>query len=198
MKDRTDRHGESHLTAEEVAAYLGNDLGEMERERLERHLALCGRCCDELVAVGGLLPRARTRRRRYLVPAGLAAAALVGILAIGSQTVFRGDAPVLRSEDEAVQMLTIRIEPVSPPEGALVLAGELSFAWRAVAPDILYELVLTDAEGRVLLRGETRSTLVVPGPEVVLRSGARYNWYVDALLPSGETMTTGVQTFTMR
>ena len=71
-------------------------------------------------------------------------------------------------------------------------------SWRPVAPDVLYRLTLTDPEGDLLLRADTRDTLLILEPDTGLRPGERYRWWVEALLPSGETGSTGAQQFSTR
>ncbi|UCG76563.1 MAG: hypothetical protein JSV95_04515 [Gemmatimonadota bacterium] len=74
----------------------------------------------------------------------------------------------------------------------------MRFVWRPAAVDAFYSLTLTNREGQLVWRGNTRDTLLVLDPEVRLDAGAPYYWYVDALLDTGESPTTGVHRFTAR
>ena len=191
-------HDEGHLDAEEVAAYLGGDIPPRQRARLERHLAHCAQCCDELVAVGALVPTP-SRRKALVLGGGLAAAVLAAILLIGSGAFGENEAPVLRAGDEAEEVLQPAVESVYPSDGDLISTRELRFVWRPVAPDALYELTLWEAGGVRIWQKSTRDTVLTPGQEVVLRAGDRYYWLVDALLTNGEAADdTGLQWFTVR
>ena len=70
------------------------------------------------------------------------------------------------------------------------------FVWRPAAADAFYSLTLTDREGGLIWRGNTRDTLLALDPDVRLSVDGQYYWYVDALLDSGESPTTGAHRFT--
>ena len=56
-------------------------------------------------------------------------------------------------------------------------------------------VTVADAGGDPVWRTETRDTAVVLPPDVSLEPGARYVWFVDALLPDGGSATSGVHRF---
>lgn len=179
----------THLTAEQVAAYLDRALSSGDRASVETHLARCPECRHELLVAAGLL-RARPWWRSWYVwaPAAGAAAALALLIAWPSVPQ-RVAGPVLRSGDEGIH----RFSAVQPAADVPVATDSLVFIWRSAGPEAHYQVTVAEAAGDPVWRGEIGDTvLVLP---VELRRGAMYFWYVDALLPDGETATTGVQRF---
>jgi hypothetical protein len=187
----------AHLDAGMMAAYLERTCDDMERSRIEAHLAECTDCCEELVAVDETLRTLPGKRRsRVAIPiVGLAAAAaLVGLL------VFRpseegpgrssGEPPILqRSQPEARPTIAIR----APETGAVVEARDVSLRWAPIEPDARYLLTVTTAEGDSVWELMTADTsAAVP---IALEPGGEYLWYVDALLPDGSSASSGVHHF---
>jgi len=191
-----------HLSAEDVAAYLNRSVSAGERRRIERHLAACGPCCDELVALGCEVPAQGRGRRVTPVRVGLAAAAvLAGVLLLGPRlaTLSSDGGRTFRATQGPADVLPRpSIEALAPEGGTAVDRDSVRFVWRPAAVDAFYSLTLTNREGQLVWRGNTRDTLLVLDPEVRLDAGAPYYWYVDALLDTGESPTTGVHRFTAR
>lgn len=190
-----------HLSQEEVAAFLDGGLGVTERTRVERHLADCQPCREEVVAVSELLPapvpqergagaRSRSRRRQLLVSAALAAA-IGGILMVGPQTA-RSPAPIYRSAPLEEGARTLRASA-----GDELDLSEPVFRWEAAGEGALYQFVLLASDGEVLWSTRTREDRVRL-PESVARTmvdGERYYWRTDALLGDLSSATTGEQPF---
>ncbi len=190
-----------HLSAEDVAAYLNGAISSEERSAIEVHLATCGRCCDEIVAHTHASEKAGPAWRRPTIAALAAAAAVAGVLLIGpGQRLLISDRePVFRDAQTPVEaVLRPSIVALAPVNQAAVQRDSVRFAWRPIAPDAFYSLTLTDREGNLAWRASTRDTLLPLSPEVTLQHGVTYYWYVDALLPSGESPSTGVHRFTTR
>jgi len=193
---------ESHLSAEDVAAYVSHAVSAEERRRIEHHLAECGPCCDEIVAHGYRLSETRRSRWPVAASAGLAAAAvLAGVLLLGPRLglILSDEEPVFRGAQAPVeQALRPTIGVIAPEDAGVVGKDSVVFVWHPVDADALYSLTLTDGEGSLIWRGTTRDTLLALAPDVRLRDGDRYYWYVDALLATGESPSTGVRRFTAR
>lgn len=186
----------SHLTSEELSAYLSRSAHRKARGRVEAHLEACGECRDELIEVSSLWAGARRRRRGRMAAAGgigALAAALAGVLLLGprAQTVLPEQEPVLREGGRAINEGVRRFETVAPTDGATIasLAGSL-LVWRPVAPGAFYSVTVTDERGDLVWSGTTADTLLRLPAELEVEPGRRYFWFVEALLTDGTTATT--------
>jgi hypothetical protein len=192
---------DAHLSAEDVAAYLSREVTEEDRQRIESHLVTCAACCDEIVALGHNLPESRARWPMASRVGLAAAAVLAGVLLLGPGFgLFPSDEePAFRGSQASLETsLRPSIEALAPGSGSAVGRDSVLFVWRPAAADAFYSLTLTDREGGLIWRGNTRDTLLALNPDVRLSVGDQYYWYVDALLDSGESPTTGVHRFTAR
>ena len=72
-----DAVNQSHLTENQVVAYLGHELTDEPLRRVEQHLAQCSQCREEIVEAREILGRPRPRRSRWPVLAPIAAAAAI-------------------------------------------------------------------------------------------------------------------------
>lgn len=187
-----------HLEPDVIAAYLDGDLPDGERESVEAHLSGCDECCMEVAAIDDTLrsmPRARAFRR-YSMPAVAAAAILAAVLigrpwSEGPTT--PGVAPDV-IERAAPDIVSTRIEAVSPHQGAVVEPGGMALQWRSAGQGARYQVTITTAEGDsvwVAMVTDTVATL----PAEALELDREYLWYVDALMSNGRTASTGVSYF---
>ena len=189
-----------HLDIEQIAAYVDHEVTLPERERIEAHLATCDECTDEVASVVRTLdtppePIKRARRPPFIAAAGIASALLAGALLIGLlRTQQSGDRVLRDSPAAAGEPAAVRI--VSPVESEVVEPGRLEFAWRAVEADAAYNLTVTDEGGDVIWIGSSRDTAIALTSQIALSPGEDYFWYVDAILPDGRTLSSGVRTFT--
>ncbi len=188
-----------HLTSEDVAAYVDQAVSAGERERIEAHLAGCDGCTAEVAAAckdvdPSVAPARWMRRPALLVAAGIAAVALVGSLILGS---FRTGERLLRDAPAVEETGQSLVQVLIPAEGRALELDRVEFAWRAVHPDAAYNLTVTDEGGDVVWTGSSRDTAVALTSRIALAPGNAYFWYVDALLPDGRTMSSGVRTFTV-
>ncbi len=191
-----------HLNTGEIAAYVDQAVSTAERERIEAHLATCDDCTEEVAFIVKTLdaaaePTSGARRPLILVAAGIAAAVLAGSLIIGALGTQRDGDRVLRDSPEAVETgepTAVRV--VAPAEAGTVDIGRATFSWRAAEPGAAYNLTVTDEGGDVVWTGSTRDTAIVLTTQVVLDPGETYFWYVDAILPDGRTLSSGVRSFT--
>ena len=181
-----------HLSAEEVAGYLDRALSSAEQERIEAHLADCAKCRGELTEVARVR-RARPRWTRWYVTTPAAAAAAVILLLVWRPGV-PGSSDVLRDTEIGAEGIP-RFGVVAPVEVSPVAPDSVVFVWRAAGADAHYQLTLTDVTGDPLWSGTTADTTAGLPIDVLLGRGQAYFWYVDALLPDGESATTGVQQF---
>jgi hypothetical protein len=87
---------------------------------------------------------------------------------------------------------------VAPMADAVVPSRALTFRWHAVAGTpgaVRYVVTLTDDRGNLLWTSEATNThLVLPG-SVALTANRPYLWSVDARLPDGRTITSGLHEF---
>src|SRR5687768_5221697 len=187
----------NHVGAEELAAYLDNQLSPAERARTELHLAGCEECREEAARVAELV-RSRTtlpkRRAVFLVPGVAAAAVIVLLLTRPSDD---AEAPVesLRSGDEVTAGEGTPVIDVLSPRGEVVQPDTLLFAWRPASVDAAYDLIMTDWLGSVIWHHQTRDTMVALPDTVRLQRNRTYFWRVDALIEEGRSASTQSQRF---
>ena len=185
----------THLPDETVAAYLDLTLADTERAEVDRHLADCATCREEMNETLRLVKatHGRSRRWSHWVWIGAAAAIVTTILVlpIGEP----GELPttdILREGGGAGVELA-RIVPL-PPNTSLV-GGQpvVTLGWESRPGDLTYRVTLSDGVGATLWTGETTEASVTLDPMPEIQTGALLFWYVDASLPNGESATTGVQ-----
>jgi anti-sigma factor RsiW len=179
----------THLSPEVLAAYLDDELSREQRSQVELHLASCDECRAELADINRL-QRARVRRRwlSVLVPAA-AAAALVLVIALPRDRTKPSD---IRSRPDVSDRLLI----VSPAPSAEIAPRPINFVWRSAGPDASYTITLQEAEGRPVWTSSVADTVVALPDSITLAPGRRWFWFVDALLPNGRSLSTGVQRLT--
>jgi hypothetical protein len=143
------------------------------------HVMSCRDCRAELdllrtVEEAGTRAGAAPARRRWMMPAALAATLLV---AVGLGRV------ALRPPDDAVRSGDVgRVELVAP--GAEVTAGApVSFAWRPVDGASRYRLEVLNESGDLAIEAETHDTALVSDSAARLAPGL-YQWWVIALSPA--------------
>ena len=191
----------AHPSDEDVAAYLDRVLSPSGRAAVQAHLADCEECRDRLMLASEIRRTAPTveRRPRWL-PLGLSAAAVAAIVA----SVLLLPKPAAREAVEPAefrapaQELEARLlRAHAPARNATLRADTLRLTWSAAGDDATYQVTLSAADGRMLWSGRVTDTSVTLPPEITdqLRSGQRYFWRVDALLPELRAMTTGEQPF---
>ena len=182
-----------HLEAREISAYLDRTLTAMERERVEAHLADCAECRREAIEVS----RVRStvgRRSRWLIGPPIAAAAAIAFLVLLRSGENPGTGPVFR-EGGAEPASTVVV--VSPTDTDAIRPHTLTLTWRSAGAGVSYRVSVTDQTGDVAWSASTSDTTARLPATVRLRS-TRYHWYVDALLPDGRSITSGVHSFQVR
>jgi Putative zinc-finger len=180
----------THLSPETVAGYLDGDLPREQLQQVELHLASCDECRIELAELRRL-QRGRLRRQwaRLLIPA-VAAAALVFAFVIPRGGTKRSD---VRSGSNVEERLGV----VSPPPSAEIGPGPIEFVWHAAGPGASYVITLQEPDGRPVWTSALSDTTAVVPDSIPLVPGNHW-WFVDALLPNGRSVSTGVQRLTRR
>ena len=177
-RTRTDRT--SCPSPETIQALVRREGDETARLATLDHVMSCRDCRAELdllrtveeagVRAGAV---AAPPRRRWMMPAALAATLLVAV-GLG-RAVLRPADDTVRSGDAA------RVELVAP--GAQVTAGSpVSFAWRPVDGASRYRLEVLNESGDLAIEAETHDTSLVSDSAARLAPG-QYQWWVIALSP---------------
>ena len=173
-----DRTG--HLTADQLVALLGHELGTEERSDAQLHLARCSECRDELVAVTEILQPERTdpsQRKlpwRVLAPVAAAAAAVFLMVAGPWGPGSTDDAPQHRDSPAQTSIVPTPVAPL----GSVSAVEQL--VWRVVDGADRYRLTLFDAEGEVLWKATTPDTIIDLPESIELNAGSRYLWRLEA------------------
>jgi hypothetical protein len=130
------------------------------------------------------------------VAAGLlAAAGLAGVLLLSRTSVQpQSSSPQIRAAEET-SLPPLRT--LGPLRGTAVDPGNLRFIWASISPDVLYQVTLSAADGRVLWTERTSDTVITPPATALggLQAGQPYFWRVDALLANLQSVTSGDQRF---
>ncbi|HVL17205.1 MAG TPA: hypothetical protein VM387_04390, partial [Gemmatimonadales bacterium] len=145
------------------------------------HAMSCGECRTELdllrtVEEAGVRSGAVAApgRRRWMMPAALAATLLVAV-GLG-RVALKPSEDTVRSDDAT------RVELVAP--GAEVPAGApVSFAWRPVEGASRYRLEVLNESGDLAIEAETHDTMLTSDSAASLAPGT-YQWWVIALSPA--------------
>lgn len=165
---------ESHLSGEDVAAYLDRAVSESERARIEAHLGGCDSCRGEVVDVWRLLRR-RAGTRRWLGGMGIAAAAAAVVLL----TIQAGGLGWLPGSTYREDPVTSTGAPMPiAPLGAVPAVPVMT--WTSVPRADRYHVRLFDAAGAVLWETVISDTSTAVPPTVRLAPGLAYYWRVEA------------------
>ena len=181
--------------------------GRLQTERdlsdFETHLLTCDSCREEvrlglvlraeLGAPAALQQRGSLPRRKSWLILGAAAAAAVVVVIARPSSQHLSDQPVVRGGDEGMPV----IAAVSPTAAAVVSAPSLTFVWRSAGAGAQYRVTVTSERGDVVWTGASADTVQYVPRTARLQRGATYFWYVDALLPDGESATSRVRRFTL-
>ena len=178
--------GAAHLSVEELASMIDGSLPEHDRDRAERHLAECDSCREELAASARVIATsvsAPVRRFpwRYLLP--LAAGILLAVWI---------RRPVERQHttdvaQRAAPTTGTRILTVSPAVDAAVDASSLRFAWHPMEGSLGYRVVVKDASGATVWRGDVVDTVLALPDSVRLQPSVSYVWRVDGERADGSS-----------
>lgn len=157
-----------HLSVGDIAGQLDGVLTGADRARIEQHLVECDECRTELIALSRVL-RGRPSRRRWVLPVGLAAAAVVLLLV----------RPSLEPPNYREPAISTTPAPVGlSPRG--LTAAPVRLVWTRVPDAVRYRLTVFDSIGSVMWESQTTDTSVVLPGTVTLRPQVRYFWQVEA------------------
>jgi hypothetical protein len=166
----TDGANPSHLTEEDVVAYLGNELTDNSLRRVEQHLARCAECRDEIVETWEILRRPRRSRGLFMAPLAAAAAALVLFVWVGN------DGTTSETHRDPPTAPVVAPSPIAPIGTATTVSD---MVWSKVASADNYRLTLFDAEGLVVWRVATTDTQLALPDSVELQPGRVYLWTIE-------------------
>ena len=186
MIDSDPMTSQVHLDPTEVAGYVGGTISGDARRRVERHLADCEACAEEVAAIARL---ARPSAAPRWLPYAAVAAVLAGVVLLvprggppaGGDTLRDGGPP------DAIAV-------VAPADGA-VLPAPPTLVWRPVPRATTYRVMVTGSDGDSLWAAHTSDTAIMLPETVSADSGVTRHWYVDALLADGSSLSSGMQTF---
>ena len=189
----------THLSAEQLAAYLDGRLTGSERERVVRHFAVCGRCREELTERRELLTGARPRYRHWVAAAAVAAAILL-VVAIPRMTgsVAEEEAGRVRAEPGRLPSGGNLIAVVSPVDQAPVPEGAVKLSWRSAGEGATYSITVQDSSSNEVWKRTSMTDTSVTMPDSIVQRGRYYFWSVDARLGDGNTAGTGAYRFIVR
>ena len=170
-----------------IADFVEGRLSVTVRTPIVAHLLTCARCRSVVRATGRLLADERVvrelpgvkhgpaerRRRGWLIPLGVAAAAALAIVFWPRAGEDRAR-PVLRSPDAAATVGPALIMP-----RADVIRVD-RFVWSSVPSADRYRVRLYDSEGAVVWTAETADTVVELPDSVPLVPRAAYFWKIEA------------------
>jgi hypothetical protein len=182
----------AHLEPHEVAAYVDRVTAEVDRARVESHLAACAECRAEVSdarRIAATLPRTRVTRRNVLVAAaGIAAVLLVFLVPRANR-----DAEDLQHRGAGPGMT----QPVVIAPVGIVTSAD-TFIWSSVPRATRYDVRLFDAAGSVVWSTRSTDTVVRRPPEISLRPNASYYWKVDAQTGISRTESSELAEFSIR
>ena len=196
---------ETHVSDDDLARYIDDDLDADARVRLEAHLAECDDCRHVLVQATRAIPQGASRADRgrslgrWTAIATLAAAAAILIVVV--PRVRRNEVsdrdPRTRDGAGLAGDNTPRIMADSPAPDALVRLDTLVFRWKSLSPGASYELTISDVAGGLLWSTQTTGTSAALPDSVARRmlSGSTYYWRVDAVLQDLRSTTSDPRAF---
>ena len=175
-------HAGACLDDETIAALAEGSLGAADRDKAMAHVADCARCRRTVSSVARALTdpavsrevraTARPRLRLLTIASGLAAAAIVAVVAL----------PWRSADDPSTHRaptITAAASPVlTAPVG--VVANARVLRWTGVAAADRYRVTLFDATGGVVYETQTSDTAAALPNSVLLERGRGYFWKVEA------------------
>ena len=170
-----DAVNQSHLTENQVVAYLGHELKDQPLRQVEQHLARCSECRDEIVEARQILGQPRRSHWSLLAPVAAAAAIVLFIVWPVNQDTQPG--PPQHRDAPLSGVATSAPSPITPVGPAIRLE---EMVWSRVGDADRYRLTLYDADGDVVWRATTTDTSVPFPDSVELQRSRPYLWKVEA------------------
>lgn len=209
-----------HLSEAEILLYLENKLAAGKRAAVEEHVGDCVTCAEQLSALARLpevleqdvpltLDVATRQRAQRLVrarkewgdffsvlfrpPVRLAFAIVAGT-AIGVTAYFALQQP--QPSTFRTSTSNTALELLSPTDGAIVEAQQLSFTWKSTSNP--YTFSLYDDRGVVLWSKQVQDTILTLPADVELEPGKTYFWGVESSFSQQGVERSTLHAFTYR
>ncbi|PYP76577.1 MAG: hypothetical protein DMD35_18250 [Gemmatimonadetes bacterium] len=176
-----------HLSADDAASFIDGTLSDDARAAIERHLAECDSCREEVAISTRLLATVPASPRRG-VPWRLVLPLAAGIL-VAVMLVRPGGRPTATPTERGGASDGSTIVLIAPAPDAPLVAGRTRLVWRALDDSVLYRVVIKDASGAELWRGETSDTVLAVPPGVHLTPGKQYVMRVDGQRTDGSSVS---------
>ena len=182
---------DAHLTSGEVAVYLDGRMSELDRRRVDTHLADCDVCRGEVLEVRSMLRSApRQPRARAPISAIVGAVAAALVLVVAPWKYARQSGSDLESQvatERAVLPDAGRdsVQILAPAVGATVARRSTMFVWRRGVADSRFTVTVMSERGDVMWSASTRDSVMTLPDSVPLPPGTAYILYVDALRSDG-------------
>lgn len=180
--------GSAHLSEEILAAWVDGGLSHDDRAKAAAHLVDCDECRAMAVDTRGVVRgHQRPIWRTRLAIGGLAAAAAVALLVITPETARTpADTPLTRTNGTyPAGEDVLRFTALGPASRSIVRPDTTTLRWESLADGTMYLVTLSNDRGDILLRTETRDTVLsLQEIAATLIPGETYSWVVDARLPS--------------
>ena len=183
-----------HLSIDDAASYIDGTLADEARADVERHLAECDACREEVAASSRLvatLPAPAVRRLPWRLVLPLAAGILVAVV-LARPTTRTEVAPAQeRGAPSDASLITL----VTPAPGAAIAVKAPRFIWHPMTSSIGYRVVIKDASGAPVWSGDVADTVLAIPANVQLRAGESYVWRVDGQRADGTTASSAEASF---
>ena len=186
-----------HLSVDDAASYIDGTLADDARAAVERHLAECDTCREEVAASSRLvatLPAPAARRWPWQLLLPLAAGIVVAVMLV-RPTSRTSIAPSQERSAPNDASDGSRITLVAPTPGAAIAPDAPRFSWHSIANSIGYRVVIKDASGAPVWSGDVADTVLVIPAELRLRTGESYVWRVDGQRADGTTASSAEASF---
>jgi anti-sigma factor ChrR (cupin superfamily) len=192
---------DTHVSDEELAAWLDRRLEAPGRMRVQAHLVECDECRAVVTeATAALSAKRRRKRMAFLATGGMAAAALVLLVVSGTLPISRDTKSTVRGAPPLLTEDVSRLAALLPEPRAVVPRDSLVFVWQSTPEGTVFQVTVSDERGVMMWDDRTGDTTLAL-PVAVARSlvpGQIYYWKVEALLPDLRTASTGVNSFIVR
>lgn len=164
---------DGHPPLDEMVGYVRRSLDRAGRERVERHLAACRLCANEIGDIVRLNRRKASWARTAPYAAVAAAAAALFLI------VWTGRFPSSDTSAATREPPIASVAAPTPLAPAGSEAGRVVFRW-AAAGGLRYRVVLFDSVGSALFEGTSGDTMLPLPDSIRLAPGDLYLWKVEA------------------
>lgn len=158
---------------------------------MERHLADCPTCREELAGSARLVQSIPPRRSTRILYSGfgVAAAAAIGVAVFIPMRAPSPDAPHERGRPAG------EIAVVAPRPGATVTAADVRFVWHPDSSAAGYRVVVTTTSGTLVWDHEASDTSIAPPGVATFVNGGEFYWHVEAYHVNGGRATSRSASF---